>query len=309
MGAGAILLWSLSSACIVFTGRQLGLWQFLTLTGLIGSLLQIAGYLCMGRSLRSILRPPPRLWIAIALGFIIYQFLFATALMTSTTETQVVGVSLMNYLWPSLTVLFTTWLVPGERMHRRLGISLALSLAGVLLASGREVAWSGTSASIWPYALGGLAAIAWAAYCALTSRWRLWAQDFAAAPLGFLIVSAVAATVCLWNREWQPVSSRAWAGVLVTSIGPWASGYMLWELALHRAPATTLGLLASAIPVLSTLCLMGLFALAFPVHESGAHYAVLLLASLMIGAAVALGRSSAGAGKPSGDENEQNNAG
>ena len=304
MGVGAISLWSLSSACIVFTGRQLGVWQFLAITGLIGGLLQIAGYLLMGRRLRSILKPPPRLWIAIALGFIIYQFLYATALVTSTTETQVVGVSLMNYLWPSLAVLFTTWLVPGERMHGRLAFSLALSLVGVLLASGREIAWSGTDASVWPYMLGGMAAVAWAAYCALTSRWRLWAQDFAAAPLGFLIVSAVAATVCLWHREWQPMGVRAWASVLVTAIGPWASGYMLWELALHRAPGTTLGLLASATPVLSTLCLMGLFALTRSVHDSSTRYAVLLVASVMIGAAVALGRSPASVGKPSGDELE-----
>jgi len=123
MGAGAILLWSLSSACIVFAGKQLGIWRFLAITGLISGLLQIAGYLWMGRSLRSILKPPPRLWLAIALGFVIYQFLYAAALVTSTTETQVVGVSLMNYLWPSLTVLFTTWLVPGQRMHMRLAIS------------------------------------------------------------------------------------------------------------------------------------------------------------------------------------------
>ena len=299
MGVGAISLWSLSSACIVFAGKQLGIWQFLAITGLVSGLLQIVGYLCMGRSLRPILRPPPRLWLAIALGFVIYQFLFSAALVTATTETQVVGVSLMNYLWPSLTVLFTTWLVPGERMHGRLAISLALSLAGVLLASGRDFSWSGASASVWPYVMGGMAAVSWAAYCALTSRWRHWAKDFASAPLGFLVVSAVAATVCLCRREWQPMGLRAWAGVLVTSIGPWASGYMLWELALHRAPATTLGLLASAIPVLSTLCLLGLFALTCSVQDRGVPYAVLLVASVMIGVAVALGKASDGAGKPS----------
>lgn len=291
MGAGAILLWSMSSACIVLFGRQLGVWQFLTITGLIGGLLQIVCYLAMGRSLRSILMPPPKLWLAIALGFVLYEFLYTTGLVISSTETQTVGVSLMNYLWPALAVLFTTWLVPDQRMHGRLAVSIALSLAGVLLANGRDIAWPNTSVSVWPYALGGAAAVSWAAYCALTSRWRRWAQDYVAAPMGFLIVSAVAAGVCLWRREWQPMNVQAWGGVLLTAIGPWAGGYMLWEMALHRAPGTTLGLIGSATPVLSTACLIGLFALTGTVHAGGVRHVVLLVASIMIGAALALGRT------------------
>lgn len=70
MGTGAVLLWSMSSACIVFTGRRLGIWQFLAVTSSIGGLLQIAGYLAMRRSLRSILMPPPKIWLAMALGFL-----------------------------------------------------------------------------------------------------------------------------------------------------------------------------------------------------------------------------------------------
>lgn len=289
MGAGAVLLWSLSSACIVFMGKRLGIWQFLAITSLAGGLLQVAGYLAMGRSLRSVLMPPPRLWAAVALGFVAYLLLYTTGLVTSRTEAQAVGVSLMNYLWPTLTILFTTWLVPGERMHARLALAIALSLAGVLLATGQDIALPGPGASALPYLLGGAAAVSWAVYCALTSRWRRWAEDYAAAPAGFLIVGAVAAGVCLWRREWQPMDGRTWGAALLTAAGPWAGGYMLWEMALHRASGTTLGLLGSATPVLSTVCLLGLFALTSAGTLSGTRVAVLLAAALMIGAAVALG--------------------
>jgi hypothetical protein len=47
---------------------------------------------------------------------------------------------------------------------------------------------------------------------------------------------------------------------------------------------------------------MGLFALTRSVPDSGAPYAVLLLASVMIGGADALGGASPGAEKPSSDE-------
>jgi hypothetical protein len=47
---------------------------------------------------------------------------------------------------------------------------------------------------------------------------------------------------------------------------------------------------------------MGLFALTRSVPDSGAPYAVLLLASVMIGGADALGGASPGAEKPSRDE-------
>lgn len=295
LGAGAILIWGLSASATFMMGKRLGVWQFLAIIPTLGGLLQIGGYLALGRGLRSLLNPPPKLWIAIALGFVAYNLLYTTALVTSRTDAQVVGVSLMNYLWPALTVLFTVWLVPHVHLHGRLILSLALSLAGVLLANGRAVMGPGTGGVLWPYALGGLAAVAWALHCALISRWRQWAQDFAAAPMGFLTVGLVAAVICLVRREWEPMDARAWGGAILTAMGPWAGGYMLWELALHRAPGTMLGLFAAATPVLSTLCLLGVFALTGGVQAGATRYAVLFTASVLIGAGAVLGR---GPGSP-----------
>jgi drug/metabolite transporter (DMT)-like permease len=297
MGGGAILLWSLSSACVVFAGKQMGVWQFLAITSLTSGFLQVVGYLVLGRNLRSILMPPPKLWLATALGFILYLLLYTTGLVVAHTETQAVGVNLMNYLWPTLAILFTTGLVPGERMHGRLALAIAFSLAGVLIANSLDLALPDSGTTAWPYALGGAAAVSWAAYCALTSRWRRWAKDYAAAPMGFVIVGAIAAAVCCGRHEWQPSNGCMWATVLLTALGPWAGGYMLWEMALHRASAITLGLMGSATPVLSTMNLIGLFALTAPGRLSGTRVAVLLAASVMIGVAVALGTSSS-AGQP-----------
>lgn len=297
LGGTAIVLWSLSSTCTVFMGQRLGVWQFLALTPLVGGLLQLAGYLILGRSVRSLLRPPAKLWLAIALGFVLYLLCYTLGLATATTAAQAMEVSLMNYLWPALAVLFTTWLVPGELLTLRLALAVALALAGVLLACGPDLAWPMAGESPWPCLLGGVAAAAWASYCALTARWRHWARDYAAAPLGFLAVGAVAAVVCTWRQAWEPMDLSAWGGVLLTAAGPWAAGYMLWELALHRAPPVTLSMLGAATPMLSTLCLMALFALTTGLHTSGTRLGLLLGGAVLIGVAVLLGSARRGAAR------------
>jgi hypothetical protein len=78
---------------------------------------------------------------------------------------------------------------------------------------------------------------------------------------------------------------------------------MLWEMALHRVSSVTLGLMGAVTPVLSTLNLVGLFALTAPGRVSGSQMLVLLAAALMVGAAVAVGtspsaeRAQSGAGR------------
>lgn len=289
MGGGAILLWSLSTVGTVFVGKQLGVWQFLATTALLSGLFQVLGYRVLGRTLRSILMPPPKLWIAMFAGFILYLLMYSTALVTSRTEAQAMAVNLMNYLWPMLAVLFTTWMVPGERMHPRLAVAIALSLTAVLLASGVDLALPDFRGTLRPYLLGGGAAVSWAGYCALSSRWRSWAKDYAVGPLGFLIVGAIGAALCGVRHEWQPMTARTWAGVLLTALGPWAGAYMLWELALHRVSGITLGLMGAVTPVLSTLNLIVLFALTAPGRISATRIAAMIAAACLVSVAITLG--------------------
>jgi drug/metabolite transporter (DMT)-like permease len=293
MGMGAVLLWSLSAACTVSLGKRLGVWQYLAITALTAGLLQMAGYIAMGRRLRTLVRPPPKLWIAAALGFVAYLLLYTTALVMARSEAQAVGVSLMNYLWPTFAMLFTAWLVPGERIGGRRGLAMLLSLAGILLANGRAFLHQDAVGNpLLPYLLGAAAAAAWALYCALISRWRHWAKDYAAAPLGLLAVGTLAAGMCLFRGEWRPLDGPMWGIALLAATGPWAGGYMLWERALHRASGVTLGLIAAATPILSTLCLFALFAATRANPIGSARVAALLAASVLIAVSVALGRTA-----------------
>lgn len=304
MGLAAVLIWATSASCALWIGRQVGVWQYLALGNLVGGVGQIVLYRMMGQEVRSLFILPWRLWAVAVLGFVIYSACYATGLISATSDTQAVGVGLMNHLWPVLTVVFAVFLVPGTRMSARLGLALALSFLGLIVASGHEIVQARLSGSSLPYVLGGLAGICWGLYSALIARWRDWCHDYVTAPVGFLMVSAASIVICSVKGEWQPVDMRTWLAILFLGLGPNAAGYMLWEKALHRAPATTLGLLASATPLLSTLCLLGLFAVTGQSHSLPPRWGSLLLGAVLITAAVLLSSVKFGRTTNEGKETE-----
>lgn len=265
LGIAAVLCWAGAGAAASWLGKHLGLWPTLTIACGIGGVAQLVCYLYMGHSLRALVMPPPRLWLIISLGFLFYEFAHIGALAGSASETQTVGVNLINYLWPTMTVVLACLWVPGTRATKRLIVAAALALAGVAVGN-----WKGVLALVspggaeplpmMPYVLVFLAAAAWSVYSALLSRWRSWADKYSTATTGFLAVSLVSAVVATARGDWRPLTGTEWLVAVPAGLIVYAAGYMLWELALHRAPAEKLGLLGAAVPVLSTLCLYAMFA-------------------------------------------------
>ena len=288
LGLAAVLAWATSASCVLWIGRQVGVWQYLAIGNLIGCIGQVVFYRMLGRGPRSLFVLPPRLWAVSVLGFVFYSICYATGLLSAASDAQAVGVGLMNHLWPVLTVVFSLFLVPSARMTFRLGLALVLAFGGLVFANQHAMIQAGMSSAGLPYLLGGLAGISWALYSALIARWRDWGQRYATAPAGFLMVSIAGAIGCLLTGGWRPVDARTWMAFVYLGLIPNAAGYMLWEMALHRAPATTLGLMASATPVLSTLCLLGLFALTGQSGRLPAHWQALLIGAVLIAAAALL---------------------
>jgi drug/metabolite transporter (DMT)-like permease len=166
-------------------------------------------------------------------------------------------VNLINYLWPALTVVFAVLWVPGTRLTGRLVVAILLSLAGLILANFEKLRDldQATTRSPWPYILALTAAVVWAFYSSMLSRCKEWANRYRTAPLGFLLVSAAATIIGLSTGQWRMPQGTDWLAIAGTGLIPWGIGYMLWELALHRAPPAILGMLAATIPVTSTLVL------------------------------------------------------
>ncbi len=287
----AVVCWSFGASFVYLGAREAGTWFFVAVGSTAAAALQFLFRRSRHGELRTALRLPWRLWAGPVFCFVVYGLAWPLALATSTPE-RVFGVSLVNYLWPVLTVAFSVFLVPGVRLNLKLLAALALALAGLVLANVRELAglWGTHSASqdsgwraLLPYVLSFVAAVSWALYSALLARWRAWAQGYVTSPIGFALIGAVGFLMLVARKV--PENGISHAGLLWTLLyaaGPLAAGYLLWELALAKARVQTLSVIAAATPVLST-ALLCLFLHRLPGIE-------LVLAAVLVSAGVVLSR-------------------
>jgi drug/metabolite transporter (DMT)-like permease len=289
LGALAVVFWSFGSSLIYLGAREVGTWRFVAIASLTGGVLQMISRRIQCGELRTALCLPWRLWVAPVLCFVLYGLAWPWALAISSPR-QVYGVSLINYLWPVLTVLFSVAWVPGMRLKPRMVLALVLALAGLGAANlphlGQLLPAAGEPGSSvlrrWlPYGLALVAAVTWAVYSALLVRWRYWAGKYITSPIGFVLIGLIASGVMGLNPDSQANHSQigTWLTVFY-GIGPLAAGYLLWELALARGNIHALSLVAAATPVLSTL-LLCCFLRTWPGPE-------LVLAAFLVGGGVAL---------------------
>jgi drug/metabolite transporter (DMT)-like permease len=248
----------------VFLGaEQAGTWPFITIASLVGGGLQLLARAIYPGDLKTAVQLPWRLWVGPVFCFVLYGLAWPFALASSNTR-QVIGISLINYLWPVLTVLFSVWLVPGVHLSRKIVAALVLALAGLALANFHQIeallAGTGSQGStiphFLPYILALVAALTWAVYSALLARWQAWSRPYITSPVGFIIIGLCGGLVMLATGTLP--RRLTGLGTLMTvcyGVGPLAGGYLLWELALARARVQTLSLIAAMTPVLSTLFL------------------------------------------------------
>jgi drug/metabolite transporter (DMT)-like permease len=285
----AVVFWSFGSSLVYLGAKEAGTWPFVALACLAGGVLQLIFRKVHQGELRTAFWLPWRLWAVPVTCFVAYGLVWPLAL-ASASPRQVFGVSLINYLWPVLTVLFSVWWVPGVHLSGRTVLALLLALAGLSLANLepiRDLLSTGDRSAgpllpqFLPYALALVAAVTWAVYSAVLVRWRGLATGYVTSPIGFLLLGVIGAGVSSTTGS-LPVRMSA-SGRLLTllyGIGPLAAGYLLWELALPRAKVQTLSLVAAITPILSTM-LLCLFLKTMPGIE-------LILAALLVSSGVVL---------------------
>src|SRR6202012_928720 len=126
IGLSAILMWSLLAALTVATGTMPA-FQLAAITFAIGGLVGLLTFIGRPQAV-SALRQPPRVWVVGAGGLFGYHALYFLALRFAPPAEA----GLLNYLWPLLIVLFSSFL-PGERLAPHHVIGALLGLAGTRL--------------------------------------------------------------------------------------------------------------------------------------------------------------------------------
>jgi drug/metabolite transporter (DMT)-like permease len=288
LGLLAILFWSTS------VGVTRSTIEFLGRTGAPAVLFTVSALLLLPT--RTSLRELPRryLWLGAAL-FVGYELCFVLALGFARSRHEAIEVGMVNYLWPSLTVLCSA--IAGRRRLNVLMLGgLALAFAGVIAASSPPEGLSfnqffhNAASNPLSYGLAFIGAIVWALYSTCTKHMAegknaLW-FFMALSAAGFWIVHAFNVERAPMNWSTHIVIQIALASAAVTL------AYMLWNIGVLRGNIHVLGLAANGTPLMSALFASVLLSAPLPpVFWGGA--AMVAVGSLIAGVGARAARPAA----------------
>ena len=175
-GLGAILLWSATFAFARSLSEQVGPLSAGAAAYLIGGSLCLFRLAGSGRPVGHLLNLPRPYLLGCGSLFVFYTTAIYIAVGLAKDREQVLEIALVNYLWPTLTILFSLpllksqaslWLLPGT--------GLALTGVFLVMTPGAQVSWASVREHLQTnpvaYALALAAAISWALYSNLARRW------------------------------------------------------------------------------------------------------------------------------------------
>ncbi|HHC6646721.1 TPA: aromatic amino acid DMT transporter YddG [Vibrio parahaemolyticus] len=187
--------------------------------------------------------------------FVCYESFLALALGYSNSRAQAIEVSIVNYLWPALTVLFAV-LGSNKKPNWLLYPAVTLAFIGVAWTVSGDNGLSPTqiisnvSSNPLVYFMAFTGAVIWAVYCNLTQRQQ---SKHNAITLFF-----IATAVSLWVKYAfadEPTMTFSWSalGYLFASAALMAGGYGLWNIAIVGGNMVFLATLSYFTPIFSAL--------------------------------------------------------
>ena len=255
-GLAAILLWASLAVLTTATGN-LPPFQVLAVSFGIAALLGLARAALRGATGWRELRQPGAALALSTLALFGYHALYFIAL----KRAPAVEANLLNYLWPLGMVLLAPVWLRGVQWRWLHVVAALAGFAGAALALLDGMASSSPLQTLpdhattwWGYALAIGAAFTWASYSLLTQR----VPAFKTSAVGtFCLVSGILALLCHMAFETTPALSLwDWSLIGILGLGPLGGAFFLWDAALKRADARTIGLLAFITPLLSTALLL-----------------------------------------------------
>jgi drug/metabolite transporter (DMT)-like permease len=292
-GLVAIALWSASFALSRSLAEKLGVVTAaagVCLTaGVVGSLFAVA----TGRHRAALAGLGAKRIAALGTLFAAYQISIYAALGGARDRQSFLVVTVINYLWPGLTILLAVPLL-GRRFRPAIVPGLLVALAGVIVAtfSGSALSTGALRAALGgdlpAYGLSLFAAVCWALYSNLVARW---AKDAGSGlvPFYFLAAGLALLAIAALGHEAPAWSPGTAAELLVLAIGVMLVGYVAWDASMRLRESELVPALAYLIP-LPSIAVSGLY-LGAPIGWPLVAGAALVIAGSAI-CAVSGGRSA-----------------
>ena len=189
--------------------------------------------------------------------FIFYMVCLYLAVGLAFSREQVIEVSIINYLWPGLTLIFSLPI-----LHKKGRITLipgiVIAFAGFYLATVQsgmfswEVFKGNFQVSYLPYLLAFMAAITWGLYSNLTRRWAGHTEG-GAVPLFLLVTGLVLTTIRFMFPEESYWTPRVVVELLYMSIFPTFLAYFFWDMAMRKGKIILVVSFSYFTPLLSII--------------------------------------------------------
>lgn len=268
----AVLLWS-SLAALGVSLRHVPPFLLTGIGLLVGSLVAVP----LSRGQWSHWKVPPGTLVIGVLGLFGYHAMLFAAFHYAPP----LQANLINYLWPLGMVVLAPLYLRGLHWRWQHIAAALVGFAGAVLAllDGGQSAASGDAFPLrwWGYGLALAAAFTWASYSLLTQR----VPPFRTAAIGSFCLGAGILSLIM-HALFEPataLSTQDWLLLALLGIGPTGGAFFVWDAALKRTDARTVGLLAFLTPLLSTMLLLVTSGQPFTIR-------IALATLLIVGAAV-----------------------
>ena len=255
-GLLAILLWSLTVGFARSLAEQIG--PINAGIGVYGlsSLVLVIHRVISRRPFRALWALPKPYFFGCGALFVAYTASLYAALGLAANRAQALAVGLINYLWPSLTILFSLVLLK-KRKNWLLLPATCLALAGVYLAVLNDSPWNihllfgRATANPLPYFFALVAAVTWALYSNFVRLASSRQPD--GAVVIFVIASAVVLLVIrLFIRTESQWTPRAFIEIVILGLAT-AVSYVFWDQSMRRGNMTLVTSVSYFTPLLSTI--------------------------------------------------------
>lgn len=248
IGLSAVLLWSTNVGLIRSVSESFGA---VAGAALIYSVAAIILFFTIGiPKLSSI--PKSYMWWG-SLVFVAYELCFSLSIGYALNSKQAIEVGMINYLWPTFTLLFA---IAFNNVNANLLIvpGCLLAFVGIGWVLGGDTGfdvfdiWENVNDNPLSYGLAFAAAVLWAAYCSITVRM---AQGKNVVTLFFAMVAVV-----LWAQYWLMDGASlefTWGNTstLILAAGALGLGYGAWNIGIISGNMTLLAGASYFTPVLS----------------------------------------------------------
>ena len=257
LGMLAILFWGTTIAFSRSLTEQLGpltaaSWIYM-LSGIWGCIYLIS----KPRGIQKTFQLPILYLIGCGTLFIFYMVCLYLAVGLAFSREQVIEVSIINYLWPGLTLIFSLPI-----LHKKGKIILipgiVIAFAGFYLATVNSGMFSWEAfkgnfqVSYLPYLLAFMAAITWGLYSNLVRRWAGHAEG-GAVPLFLLVTGLVLTTIRFMFSEESYWTPRVIVELLYMSVFPTFLAYIFWDRAMRKGKIILVASLSYFTPLLSII--------------------------------------------------------